>query len=233
LKALYGVLRRRWATALPVLLIGLIACMAINQTTKPVYEATGAVLLTSPPTSDAGVKVDSSSYNPYVSFGGLAIAEDILIRRLNDGQTVLHLGREGIRPGYKVMPNIHTNRPIIEVTAEGATAAQATKSVGGLLAELSSQLESLQAKAGVERQYDMSMSAISSSSFATPVNRQRNRRLTIVVVADLISLVGFALLAESVAGRRRHRDGRRQRPAGVHQARADAEADQSVYSSVS
>jgi hypothetical protein len=160
LKAFWATLMRRWYLLLIALACTALATFLTVDKVGPTYEAKGAVLFMPPVTSVQ--KGSQSVGNPYLMLDGLNQIRDIVIRALIAHTTHDELCQKRADPAYEAMrqglckennPDVtyeaaedFTNRaPIIIVTVDADTAADAVIALGAVTDRVPEILTNLQA----------------------------------------------------------------------------------------
>jgi hypothetical protein len=133
------ILIRRWPVVLAGLVLTVVGVVQVGHIVQPSYEAKGTVLFLSP---GAG--------NQYLEFpAGLEVTADALIVKLQSPAGGKRLEAAGATASYTLE---RTNGPIVEITANGRTDAEATKTVDLVVASMRSELESYQVAAPPNQQ---------------------------------------------------------------------------------
>jgi hypothetical protein len=150
--------RHKLAVAISVLLTAA-AMAAIFVSVPTTYGAKASLVLFNPPAPPEPKQAstqNSAFQNPYARFGDLSVVVDILKRLVSSEPTASRLASNGLVGTYAVAANIdYYHGPIIDVTSAAPTAADATKSAGLVVAELRSQLTSLQVQQGTDLKYQI------------------------------------------------------------------------------
>ena len=142
LRVLWATLLRRWYLLLLTLVVAAAGCVGAVVRLGPSYEAVGAVLILPPVTSARGSTTTTTSGNPYLQLDGLGQVRDIVIRAMSAKTTFDELCRPRETPGYEEMrvelcrsngprvtyealPDATNGAPIVVVTVEANSEANA------------------------------------------------------------------------------------------------------------
>jgi hypothetical protein len=132
------ILLRRWPVVLAGLVFTVFAVIQVGMVVKPSYEAKATVLFKSP-----------GAANPFLEFpAGLEVTADALIVVLQSPVGAKQLEAAGATADYSLE---RTNGPIVEITADGASADAADDTVDLVVAALQAELKNYQATAPADQ----------------------------------------------------------------------------------
>lgn len=164
---------RRWKISLAGLILITIAGAAIMSLVPAQRQLTADVLLLPP---EAGAKTDS---NPYLQLDGLVNMTGIVARAVSSSDIQDSLKVGGLNGSYKVEPDTATPGPVLLVTVQAASQAEAGRILDTVLSQIPSQLTSLQRQVGV-----------TGNAYITSTVIKQDREGTVVVTAQLRVVVG-------------------------------------------
>jgi uncharacterized protein involved in exopolysaccharide biosynthesis len=199
LREVVAALLRRWYL-FPVVLVvaGASAAAALSQV-GPVHRATASVVLVPPETTLA------ETGNPYLFLGGLEQSVDVLSRTV-DSQRVREEVEEA-EPGgsYEVVADTSTSAPIVLITAEAGSAADADRLLDRVLEIVPRELAALQDDLGVAQRARITTQTVARTD--RPETVQRTRYRLTVLAAGLGGVLGLMLVVtvDGLLLRRRRR----------------------------
>ena len=211
LVSLFRLLGRWWWVSLPVFLVGAGGLVASIVLVPPAYVATSSVVLLSPPAPPEIEETQTAAaddQNPYVQFGDLSIVVDILRRIMISPATADRLEVEGVAGDYVVAANIDFERgPIIDVSTEGDTRAEALESNGVVVGELEDQLARLQDQQGTNPDFWITVDRVVQPDRAEREYASTVRRTVAAAAVLVLVVIAAVAVAESIGrrGARRRR----------------------------
>ncbi|HET9654073.1 MAG TPA: hypothetical protein VFP72_01880 [Kineosporiaceae bacterium] len=164
---------RRWKISLAGLVLIAIAGALIMSLVPAQRQLTADVLLLPP---EAGAKTDS---NPYLQLDGLVNMTGIVARAVSSSDIQDSLKAGGLNGSYKVEPDTATPGPVLLVTVQAASQAEAGRTLDAVLSQIPTQLTSLQRQVGV-----------TGNAYITSTVIKQDRVGTVVVTSQLRIVVG-------------------------------------------
>jgi hypothetical protein len=198
---------RHWRVTAPALLLTLIGLVAALQLSSPTYQATGSIVLLSPPEApDVNAPPGSApapevGQNPFARYGDLSIVADILARVMDSDSMRAEIEAKGIS-GYEVLANSESRGPVIEVVGEEPTPDAAIRSAESVLGEVDATLIELQKAEGADPDYFISSAPLEPASTATAMYGSTVRAAIAALAVGLLCTLALAVLAEAVVQRR-------------------------------
>jgi hypothetical protein len=195
---------RRWY----LVLFGLIVTGALvyyaYSTNAPRYEIQGTAVLLPGSTSvpEGG--------NGFLYLGGLNPALEVLLRSVNsDGTAEDILGPtagEDDAASYSVERDLSASGPILVITANGATKAEARDTLDAVLAVIPQRLEELQVNVSVPAGSQMTVLDLAADKEPEPLTNDRTRFILLVAVGGLaLTLLGTGAIDGLILAARRRR----------------------------
>jgi hypothetical protein len=194
----------------PAALLTVIGLVAAFQLSSPTYEATGSVVLLSPPEPpDVTGRPESASapdvgQNPFARYGDLSVVADILARVMDSDSKRAEFESEGVTD-YAVVANRLQRGPVVEVTGQGPNPEAATRSAELVLAEVDTVLSELQRDEGADPDYFVNTAPLDPPSTATAMYGSTLRAEIAALALGVLGTLGLAVLAEALARRRTER----------------------------
>jgi hypothetical protein len=206
------ILLRRWPVVLAGLVFTVFAVIQVGQVVKPTYEAKATVLFKSP-----------GAANPFLEFPqGLEVTADALIVVLQSPVGGKQLEAAGATANYSLE---RTNGPIVEITADGATAESADDTVDLVVEALKKQLQDYQTTAPADQ-------VITVDAITEPTSQakygSRIRAQFAVGAIGLAATVAAGLAVDALMRQRQESKLRRQ---ALAEAEAEAARDDDWYPS--
>lgn len=205
--SLVRLVARRWRVTVPAMVLTLAGLGFVLQQASPVYEATGSIVLLSPPEPPDPAAVPGAppapavGQSPFARYGDLAVVADILARTIDGDARRDEFEAQGITD-YEVVANRIERGPVVEVTGAGATPEAAATSTEAVLAKVDAVLVEIQAAEGADPTYFVRSTSLEPPSTATAVYGSTVRAAVgALAVGGLITLA-LAVLAEALAHRR-------------------------------
>ena len=146
----------------PIIALTMVLGFYVMVIKKPVYQATSSYILVAPPGPPSALQIQHDpalasvhSDNPYTRFGDLSIVVQLLTDRISTDAARQTLVQEGADSRYVAAPSVQVGAtaPIVQITGDGASAAQAMHSASLVGQAIINELNTLQAAAGVDRTY--------------------------------------------------------------------------------
>ena len=202
------VIRRRWYVLLPLLILVAVLTAGVDKSIPRQYQSTGMVSLLASQQSTKGTSTLPGTGNPFLSFdSSLNDTADFLVRRVDSTDAAKQLAGEGVGTYTAVLAA--SQGPFIQLTANGATPQAAKAAMTTLIAYTGVQLTALQVQQGVPAQDMITAATIVPGSPPSALNKQRDQDSLGAGAAALALAVLATFALDSVAMRRRAREGRR------------------------
>jgi hypothetical protein len=199
------ILLRRWPVVLAGLAVTVFAVVQVGQVVKPTYEAKATVLFKSP-----------GAVNPFLEFpAGLEVTADALIVVLQSPVGAKQLEAAGATADYSLE---RTNGPIVEITADGATADSADNTVDLVVSALQTELKNYQTTAPADQM--ITVDAITEPTSQAKYG-SRIRAQFAVGAIGLAATVAAGLAVDALVRQRQESRLRRQALAEVEAERDD------------
>ncbi len=229
--------QHKWV-ALPLVLLTGIVCLYVMFFAQRSYEANMTYALITPkvPTELelqahpelAAVNGD----NPYLRSGDRAVLSQVLVTKLGSQETAEQLRRQGLGTEYTVaQSNTSGSGMLLQLSASGATPAQAVDTAMALGKRLTATLHDVQKINGADESYLFTALAVDGPGQAKEMFSSRLRTLIIVAVGGALSVFGAVSIARSLElarGRRpvvekvaKHADTVEAQGAGLSRSRLD------------
>jgi hypothetical protein len=198
---------RHWRVTVPAALMTLLGLVAALQLSSPTYQATGSIVLLSPPEApDVNAVPDPAptpevGQNPFARYGDLAVMADILARVMDSDSMRAEIEAQGITD-YEVLANRLSRGPVIEVMGEEPTVEAAIRSTETVLTKVDAVLVELQQAEGADPQYFINSTPLEPPSTATAMYGSTLRAAIAALVVGLLCTLGLAVVAEAFAQRR-------------------------------
>ncbi len=196
---------RHWRVTAPAALLTLLGLVAAFQFSSPTYEATGSILLLSPPeppdVNDLPESVPPPVVGPFARYGDLAVVSDILARVMDSDSKRAEFESQGVT-GYDVAANRLERGPVVEVTGQGPNPEAAIRSTEIVLTEVDAVLLELQQDEGADPEYLVTSTPLEPPSTATAMYGSTMRAAIAALAVGTLGTLGIAVLAEAIARRR-------------------------------
>jgi capsular polysaccharide biosynthesis protein len=209
-----SVLRTMWKHkwyVLPVVLVTLIVAVYVFQFGPRLYESTMSYALVNPDTpTESEIEADPSlkllnSDNPYLRASNPTLITDVLISRMNDGETADGIAKRGLSTDFKVEKDAGGNGFVIDITGVGTSAAESLEVTQALSEVLVDNLREVQTVNGADDTYLYTALPVATPNRATEQFSSRLRSVISVLIAGLIVTFGAVSLGrwvETSRGRR-------------------------------
>ena len=188
-------LRRRWYFVLVGVLITLGLAAGAAKMFPATYSGQAVVVLLPPRSADAA--------NPYLAIGGSEGVVPALTAAMTDSKTVLNLEASGVSRKFTIGPDLAAGGPLVLVTTEEATPAEAIASLNTVLDRVSVVLNTLQADAGAPASSRVTADVIARDAKAQTVRKTQIRAVIAVVAAGLALTVLLTAALDGLLMRRR------------------------------
>lgn len=163
------------------------------------YKATASVVLL-PASSSVG-----AGGNPYLFLGGLSQAMDVLTRRLSAPDLSEQMIRAHAPSSYTVAPDVTSGSSIILVTVKARSGADASAVLAAVLADIPSELTSMQDELKVPNASRISSMQVAPSSTPTVDAKPRIQTVAAASVAGVVGVLALTALTDGLLLRRRAR----------------------------
>src|SRR5919106_31556 len=169
--SLFRLIARQWRVTVPAALLTLTGLVGALQLSSPTYEATGSIVLLSPPEApDVDATSESTppdiGQNPFARYGDLSVVADILVRVMDGDSKHAEFESLGVT-GYEVVANRFQRGPVVDVTGQGPSPEAAIGSAETVLTEVSATLAELQEAEGADPDYFIDSAPLEPPSTAT------------------------------------------------------------------
>jgi hypothetical protein len=206
--SLLRLLGRHWRVTAPAALLTVLGLVAALQFSSPNYEATGSVLLLSPPeppdVNDLPVGTPAPVVGPFARYGDLAVVSDVLARFMDSDSKRAEFESQGVT-GYDVAANRLERGPVVDVTGQGPNPDVAIQSTKIVLKEVEAVLLELQQDEGADPAYFVTSTPLEPPSTATAMYGSTVRVAIGALAVGTVCMFGLAVLAEAFARRRTNR----------------------------
>jgi hypothetical protein len=204
--SLLRLLGRHWRVTVPAAVLTVLGLIAALQFSSPTYEATGSILLLSPPeppeVNELPEGTPAPVVGPFARYGDLAVVSDILARVMDSDSKRAEFESQGVT-GYDVAANRLERGPVVEVTGQGPNPDVAIQSTEIVLEEVEAVLLDLQQdEEGADPQYFVTSTPLEPPSTATAMYGSTVRVAIGALAVGAVCTFGLAVLAEALARRR-------------------------------
>jgi hypothetical protein len=205
--SLLRLLVRHWRVTAPAAVLTMVGLFATFQFSSPTYEATGSIVLLSPPeppevdAPPGSVPPADIGQNPFARYGDLAVVSDILARVMDSDSKRDEFELQGVTD-YNVAANRLERGPVVEVTGQGPDEAAAIRSTEVVLAEVDVVLTGLQQRQGADPEYFIKSAPLEPPSTATAMYGSTLRAAIGILAIGAVGMFGLAVLAEALARRK-------------------------------
>lgn len=184
--------RRMWVALALIAALGAGAGAFVS--TPPTQRSMAQVLFV-PSVKQPGVEGPT---NPFLSLSGsVAVVASLIQISVSDDQTVSALAGQGHTATYIVEPNLNENAgPVLIVTTESRSAAQAQGTMHALIETMKSDLRERQTEQGVRADLMVSLVVLTSTDKPTVVRKTQLQIAVAAMAATLVVLVGLLLLVD-------------------------------------
>jgi hypothetical protein len=190
---------------LPVALLALIGVVGALKVSSPTYEATGSIILLSPPEPPkdpiTGQVAPEVGQNPFARYGDLSVVADILARYMDSDSQRAEFASQGVT-GYDVVANRLQRGPVLEVTGKGSSTEGAITAAETVLENADAGLAAIQRAENADPAYYVTTAPLEPASTATAMYGSTLRMAIAVMALGGLAVLGTAVVAEAI-GRRR------------------------------
>ncbi|MPY95493.1 MAG: hypothetical protein GEV08_21275, partial [Acidimicrobiia bacterium] len=191
---------RRWYVSLPILFAALVACLMLNGSIKPDYEATTSVVFI-PPTTKYVDGQEQPFSNPWVQAGTRSLSA-VVSKRIQSVSTVRDFDESELSTDYELIMDEDAGG--IDFTVIGKSSDQTLQTADALISEASQQAQAVQAAQRAPADELITVSVIDPPpAEATPVSGSKTRVLATVALLGLVAAASAAFMVESLIARRR------------------------------
>lgn len=185
----WRLLLRRWYSVLAGLTVTAGLAVLATQFVPITYVASAHMVLLPPRASDG------TGANPYMGLGGLENMADVVSIAMVDDTTMKKMIKAGVSDRFTVALDRTMSGPILLVTAEELTAAQASRSLELLMKQIPQTTLRLQTDSAIPTGSLIEVSVIGRKGEPAPARKSQIRALLVAVVAGLsLTLLGTAFL---------------------------------------
>jgi len=209
----WRLLMRRWYVVVAGLLFTVLLCAAAIKVVPVKYETNSAILLLPPKSS-----VIQDGGNPFLALGGLDVAAGVVARAMSDRTSQQAVAKAGATGTYTIAPDAVSGGPVLLITGDAITPAEAQKTVDVVSQLLPKELESVQDNAGISSPSQIQSRLLTRDGVALPVRKPLIRALLVAILAGLALTLLAASLVDGLMLRRvtgRRLSGTYQRTNGV------------------
>jgi hypothetical protein len=187
------VLVRRWYIVVIGLVITLGAVLAVNTLISPSYTASGSAVLSVPP----NLPEKAASSNPYLAYGNLAVAAKVVASAMNQPSVVREMKAKGATGTFVVDLDPERSSPIIIVSSQAETSADAIRTVEVVIQGVQQLLADRQKGLGAPQN-----TWLTAASVVTPeeANKAVGSRLRAMSAVGVLGLLGTLTLAFAIEG---------------------------------
>jgi hypothetical protein len=208
--SLLRLIGRHWRVTAPAALLTLLALVAALRVSSPTYNATGSIVLLSPPdapevTAPSAGPPPEVGQNPFNRYGDIAIVTNILTRIMNSDSKRAELAESDGVAGYDIVASATGRDPVFEVTGHGPDAPTAIAAAEVVLEEASRSLSEVQQAQRADPDYFFTSTPLEPPSEATAVYGSTMRMGIAALAFGGLCTLGVAVLAEVIARRRADR----------------------------
>jgi hypothetical protein len=204
--SLLRLLGRHWRVTAPAALLTVLGLVAALQFSSPTYEATGSIVLLSPPeppevnAAPGSAPAPDVGQNPFARYDDLAVVSDIIARVMDSDSKRAEFESQGVTD-YDVAANRLERGPVVEVTGQGPSSEAAIQSTEIVLAEVDAVLSELQKTEGADPEYFINSAPLEPPSTATAMYGSTVRVAIAALAVGAVCMFGLAVLAEAIARR--------------------------------
>jgi hypothetical protein len=213
LYAIAGSFRRHKLATIPVIVLTLIAMFYIVAVRPATFASSADVLLENPPNAPSTGQIDVNpklaqvnANNPLASLGNLVQVADVLSQVETSPADTVKLEREGVSPGFEVVPDSSLETPpVIDITGVGTTPQAAIQSTQLVATDIQQQLYQLQVEQHANKAYLITSVEYVRPTIATSSSSSKLRSAVEVLVIGLILLLVTVTVSQSISEKRRIR----------------------------
>jgi len=207
LLSLLRLIGRHWRVTVPAALLTLVGLVGALQLSSPTYQATGSIVLLSPPQApeiDAATEDGAppeAGQNPFARYGDLSVVADILARVMDGDAKRAEFESQGVT-GYEVVANRFQRGPVVEVTGKDSRSEGAIASAETVLEDVNAVLAKLQQVEHADPDYYITSAPLDPPSTATAMYGSTIRTAIAVMALGALFTLGLTVLAEAIRRRR-------------------------------
>jgi hypothetical protein len=219
---------RHWRVTVPAALLTVVVAFAAVKLSPPTYQATGSIVLLSPPEaprSDPAASGPPSAVgqNPFARYGDLSVVADILVRVIGGEAKRAEYTSQGVTE-YEVVANRFQRGPVIDVTGKGSTAEAAIGSAETVMDDVNATLKELQEAEQADPDYLITGAPLAPPSTAAAMYGSTVRTGIAVLAVGGLGTLMLAVLTEALARRRAARPAPEPGARGADTQHPDADA---------
>jgi hypothetical protein len=197
---------RHWRVTVPAALLTVVVAFAAAQLSPPTYQATGSIVLLSPPEaprSDAAASGPPAAVgqNPFARYGDLSVVADILVRVIGGDAKRAEYASQGVTE-YEVVANRFQRGPVIDVTGKGSSAEAAVGSAETVMDDVNATLTELQEAEQADPDYLITGAPLAPPSGAAAMYGSTVRTGIAALAVGGLGTLMLAVLAEARTRRR-------------------------------
>lgn len=194
-------LRRRWWLVVVGLLATAALCTAATRVVPADHEATARLLLL-PPASSL-----ERGGNPYLALSGLSTTAAIVSKAVSDDATLTALRAEGARGDYIVEPDLSISGPVLLLTVQARSDADAIRTLELLSARVPVTLVDLQRSLAAPRSAYITTSVLTADTRSRTLRKSQTRAVVLAFVLGCGGTVVATALLDNLVARLRRRGG--------------------------
>lgn len=197
---------RHWRVTVPAALLTVVVAFAAVKLSPPTYQATGSIVLLSPPEApqgDAAMPGPPSAVgqNPFARYGDLSVVADIVVRVIGGDAKRDQYASQGVIE-YEVVANRFQRGPVIDVTGKASTAEAAVGSAETVMEDVNATLQELQEAEQADPDYLITGAPLAPPSTAAAMYGSTVRTGIAVLAVGGLGTLMLAVLAEALTRRR-------------------------------
>nr|WP_300148037.1 hypothetical protein [Propionicimonas sp.] len=213
LRDLTRALLRRWYLLLLGVALAGVAAFYVWDTVGPRYNSVGSTVLIPPKSSIEGIAPHGRDGNPLLYLGELGQARDVLISALSSDAVQEDFTERFPGSSYSVGVDPLSNGPIIVLSVNSASAAEALEGVRFLSAEVDDRFSAVQRSLSVEADDEIRTMVLTEPSAPVADNKSQVRLALVVAGGVLLICIFLVALVDGLAAAYRRR-----RALGTHVA---------------
>jgi hypothetical protein len=193
---------RRWYAFVPMLLVSIAVVVAVSQSVKPDYSATGHLQMIPPTSSPDDTTGPKRPFNPWMGLGLPALGNAVILKVQDE-----NVRHSLVAAGYtdNVTITIEYGTTYFSVEAIGTTPEQATGTVQWIMKLLDGEVITQQRQFGVATQDSISTLPLDAGDKVTIVTSKKKRVLIVAAGVALLLSVGATIGLDAILRRRTRR----------------------------
>jgi hypothetical protein len=200
----FGLLRRRWVTALPAVAVAVAACVQVSHQVHPAYESTSQMMFLLPAEQP---DPDVPPINPYLNLpSGLGTSASLIANILSTDDVADDLAARGLDADYTVVAATETG-PLLVVTSTASDAQMAERTRDALMRMVDQELVEIQTQAGTPDNQVMTATRLMVSSKPDVLHGPVYKAMAAAVAGGLLLVLLVCFVVDRLLGRRRRRPG--------------------------